>query len=683
MNEGQVERSEILPLLGVVVKSGEWIMGYCPVHADGTKHHGKGGHSLGLSNAGVLKCFAGCQFKDVMAALRERDPRPTPIQRPTGPSSPSQPVKVYKYVNEDGGVLAEKGRFETADGRKTFRWRLPGQDGWPADAGVKVADMPLFGLRLLKERPDEPVYLVEGEKACEACWQHGLLAVSHAGGASTKDFGRSLEPLKDRLVMLWPDNDAPGRAYMAVVQARLASVASSVHIVNVPVPEKGDAFDYFAQGGTVEHLEDASPTEPALHVLGEESLRVVYPTMAGPVTITFLEMEKGRRELDTELAIALHGQRQPFTERINLLSASARTELRRSLEATYGKEFNWPLLLNTAFAMAREAFLQQDRGKDIYEVPDPVGEVLLVPPLVVADGVTVVFGDGSSLKSYFLLALALHIGAGQEFCGLPVPIFPVLYVDYEDSAPNVRRRIKRIARGMMPDLYDTPPSNAIFYWDARGIPFKDQVDAIKKKVEKEGIGLLVIDSAAPATGGPPEESEPTLALFRALKKVGIPAIIIAHITKGSDTLKPFGSSFWHNEARRTWYVERIQEEDSDDLDIGLYCRKVNDGRLPAPLRFHVSFSGINGPVVLDLGDIAEVPELRDRMRPQGRVLAALANGPLTIREVAEETGLTQAATEKLLRRHLFTKAGTKPGARGRPETLWARRATSDLFAESV
>src|SRR6185312_14819007 len=77
----RVERTEILPLMGVVKRQGEWTFAYCPAHDDGAKHHRNGaGMSLGLSNVGVLKCFAGCSFGDVMTALR-KDRRAAPAPR--------------------------------------------------------------------------------------------------------------------------------------------------------------------------------------------------------------------------------------------------------------------------------------------------------------------------------------------------------------------------------------------------------------------------------------------------------------------------------------------------------------------------------------------------------------------------------------------------------------------------
>lgn len=653
-----VDRDEILRLGGPWKRSGEWMLMFCPVHGDGTKHNHRGGQSLGLSDTGVLRCFAGCAFKDVIAALR--GPSYTSSPQPLRDSG-EKLVKVYQYKDEAGTVIAEKGRFETADHRKSFRWRLPGSERW--SGGVDLKNVPLYGAWNLADS-DGPVYFVEGEKACEACWDAGLTAVTHGGGAGTKDFGTSLNILKGRDVYLWPDNDAPGRAFMTLVHARLQPLARSIRFITVPVAEKGDAFDYFAAGGDVADLAGNAPSAPLVSILAEDSVKVTVPTALGPVTLSFAEMEKASRALEAEVEVSCSASDQrPYSQRMNLLSSSARNDLRLDLNNIYGKEYNWSLILNTALSLAREAYLQQDRGVDVFDIPEPIGEVMLVPPLVVADGPTIIFGDGSSGKSYLTFRLALSMAMGTGFCSFPVPYVPVMVIDYEDSSPNFRRRLNRLANGIEPGM---APMN-VFYWPANGIPLKDQAEAIRRKCEKEGIGLIIVDSAAPACGGPPEDSECVLGYFRALKKIGLPSITIAHINKAGDNAKPFGSTFWHNEARRTWFVSRVQEEDSDEIDIGLFCRKVNDGRKPLPIGFRVTFDGIDGPVTVRQRDLNDVAELVEFTSPRNKVYRAVGNEELTLAEIVERTGLNVKTVEVVLSRPPFEMAGYRESnGKGRP-----------------
>jgi hypothetical protein len=58
----------------------------------------------------------------------------------------------------------------------------------------------------------ELVVVTKGEKACDALREAGQLAVDTYGtGASPAD--EPLRPLVDRTVLLWPDNDDPGREH--------------------------------------------------------------------------------------------------------------------------------------------------------------------------------------------------------------------------------------------------------------------------------------------------------------------------------------------------------------------------------------------------------------------------------------------------------------------------------------
>ncbi|HLF77246.1 MAG TPA: bifunctional DNA primase/helicase, partial [Dehalococcoidia bacterium] len=528
--------------------------------------------------------------------------------------------------------------------------------------------LPLYGLGIVRERPTEPVYFVEGEKACEACWKHDLVAVTHGGGAATKDFGQSLDALKGRVVYLWADNDAPGAAFMTLVQAKLEGLGVDVRLVSVPiaVPAKADAFDYFDLGGTADQLHTASPYEPVITILAEDALRVAIPSVTGLVTFDFSEMEKGSRALDCALVISCQSMRESYNERLNLDSSSARTQLRRDLDDFFGKEHGWTSLLNKAVYRAREAYLLQERAVELFDVPDPMGEVMLIPPLTVADGPTIFFGDGSSGKSYIAFLMALCSVYGFDFVGHRVPLMRVMIVDYEDSESNVKRRINRLCAGLGEGILPI----GIYYWNARGIPLKDQWEAIKRSCSKNGIGWLIIDSAAPASGGPPEDAVSALAFFRALKRIGLPALVIAHITKGEKTDKPFGSVFWHNEARRTWFVKRIQEEDSDQIDIGLYNRKVNDGRKPLPIGLRLTFDGIDGPVSVQSQSLADVPELLSETSAQNQIWETLTQ-PMTVAQLGEATGIADRTVLRHLRKGPFVEAGQRDTG-GRPTTLWVR-----------
>jgi hypothetical protein len=152
---------------------------------------------------------------------------------------------LYEYLDGTGALVAIKERSD-GPGSKEICWRRP--DGTAGLGGLPMSDLPLYGLpELLATAPDEPVLIVEGEKACDAARRLGLTAVSLAGGAGQTDFGSALEALRGRKVILWADKDTQGREFMCRVAAALAGIAADVRWLKVPgLPPQGDAADFAA-----------------------------------------------------------------------------------------------------------------------------------------------------------------------------------------------------------------------------------------------------------------------------------------------------------------------------------------------------------------------------------------------------------------------------------------------------
>jgi len=95
---------------------------------------------------------------------------------------------------------------------------------------------------------------VEGERDADNLARLGVAATTNPGGAG-KWRPEYSEPLRDRDVVILPDNDEPGRKHAQQVEQRLKGIAASVRSVRIPgLPEKGDVSDYLAEGGTVEEL---------------------------------------------------------------------------------------------------------------------------------------------------------------------------------------------------------------------------------------------------------------------------------------------------------------------------------------------------------------------------------------------------------------------------------------------
>ena len=651
------------------------IMSFCPAHADG---HKRGNRSLSLHPTIGVTCFAGCEFVAILQSFGVAPGRreiPETLDR----GEQGELVATYEYRTVGGDLVAEKLRYEMPGGKKRFVWQLPGHSGGGLN-GLRMDQLPLYQAEILATAPmDRKVYFVEGEKAAIACMEQGLVAVTTAGGASQKDFGSSLEILRGRTVLLWPDNDGPGQEFAGRVEAALRSIASAVHYVALPfqIDAKGDAWDFFRIGGTVSSLEEGTITETTGETLGHDSIRVQSPTAKGVFEFLFSDIQQGAREIVCDLTVSARGGRESerYSQRINILSASQMTELRRSLDLLFGKEAGWAVILNSAINIMRGLWSAAQRAEDVFDIPyDTSSELLLVDPFLPVDSPTILFGDGDSGKSWFAYAMALCTSLGEPFMGNRTPQTTTLVIDWEGNRTTFRRRIRRLAEGL--GLPDVPPE-ALFYWDARGVPLAEQTTVLAAFIQRMGIGLVVIDSIGPACGGEPERADVAISYFRALARLGkVTTLSIGHVTKGGETRKPFGSTYWHNEARRTWYMEASREGWSGSLEAGLFCRKNNDGIRPADQPILITYDDPHGPVVVESGDFSATPQLQVKRTWASRIWDAVGSrGPLTVNEVMDELEIPEEdrktsrdSIEKTAKRMTSIGYGYLPAKKG--QAIW-------------
>lgn len=155
---------------------------------------------------------------------------------------------LYEYRSADGDVIQMVLRLDHDYQPKEIRpirycGRFDGKGNvfWmTAIEGIR----PLYGLDRLARRNSDPVLVVEGEKTADAAAAlfPDHVTVTWMSGANNVRRTEMLA-LAGRDVVLWPDNDPPGRAAMRTFAAMAyASGAASVKIVDVP-SEFGNKWD--------------------------------------------------------------------------------------------------------------------------------------------------------------------------------------------------------------------------------------------------------------------------------------------------------------------------------------------------------------------------------------------------------------------------------------------------------
>ncbi|MBE0567946.1 MAG: hypothetical protein IH621_18475 [Krumholzibacteria bacterium] len=229
-----------------------WVTACCPLHNDSNPSFSYN------PETGQWSCFAGCGKGDVFGFLQEERGESFKevmlwLCQELGvdpPGSGNERPKTYDYTDENGKLLFQVVR---KPGKK-WAQRRPGKNGgWAWN--VKGVRRVLYRLPELIARPDEPVYVVEGEKDADRLASIGLLATTNPAGAG-KWQDKYADTLCGRDVVILPDNDDPGRKHAAQVARSLRGVARAVKIVPLPdLPDKGDVSDWLDWGGSREALE--------------------------------------------------------------------------------------------------------------------------------------------------------------------------------------------------------------------------------------------------------------------------------------------------------------------------------------------------------------------------------------------------------------------------------------------
>jgi len=639
-------------------REGQSYRARCPVH---------NGRALMLrerDGAILLHCHYGCPNEAVIAELVKLDLWEVHTNEPPEPAEANKLEAQYEYRDAGGVLVAVKGRFRTFSG-KTFRWRLANSEEWGGLSGRKESTLPLYGGHAL---PDGPVYMVEGEKAANACRAVGLTAVCAAGGASAKDFGTSLDVLRGRDVVLWPDNDDPGRGLMRRLHRALEGIADSIRYVAPDVAPKADAYDYFELGGTLSALGEALArirTEPWVDESPDGYL-VSIPDAGGFLRFAVADIEPGRNHaLEASVAVwqEIPGQSsERYSGRLNLTSVSGRESFRRQLDEMFGKEVRWTAALNRVCDMVRAAWESRDPTVLLSEAPE-VPTAHLLYPYVLAEEPVILFGQGGSFKTYLALSWALSISTGEQFLGAsPSADLAVLYIDYESSAWRLRQRMEYLMAGV--GLHDTYPP--VLYWPANGLPLYEMVSALRRKIREANIGWVVIDSAAMACGHDPEKADAATRYFNALARLQRPTLSLAHVVKprgdGAETKYPFGSIFWHNGARLTWNIQMTKY--GDEAHIGLFNRKGNDDREHEPIGLKVRFE----PDAVHIGREDLGIEYETERSAGSRVADALVPGPRSVKELASELSTSEATIRQALHR---LETAAKIGTHQDRSSLWS------------
>ncbi len=165
----------------------------------------------------LLKCHAGCQFKDIVNAMG-MDVKELFTNHTR--SNKSRITEVYNYTDENGTLIYQVCRKSP----KGFTQRRPnGNGGWIWNLKGVIFLIYRLQQTLKAIAENRSVFIVEGEKDADNLGKIGLTATCNSGGAG-KWKPQFNKYFRHGRVIIIPDNDAPGHEHTEKVARNLSNI---------------------------------------------------------------------------------------------------------------------------------------------------------------------------------------------------------------------------------------------------------------------------------------------------------------------------------------------------------------------------------------------------------------------------------------------------------------------------
>jgi RecA-family ATPase len=302
--------------------------------------------------------------------------------------------------------------------------------------------------------------------------------------------------------------------------------------------------------------------------------------------------------------------------RLNLLSDRSIKQLANTCKDVTDIP-DWYALITHAAATTVE-YLRQGTPLELVDLDAPHERQWILNPFLEADGYTVLFARGGSGKSFLAAALALCIATGNNLLGEVHKAGPVAYHDWEASKEEFDSRISRLARAMQ-----TPAPEVWYRKETASL--HHIAPTLNNHYAEHGVVAAIIDSKGMALTGSPESAEAVLELTRSIRTLGVPIILIDHVSKGAikgdDPDMAFGSAYTEYGARLAWKLNPDWKTGS--VDLRLKNTKANNGPKADEQIITLTFDGdrvhvstpqppIPEPILGDRNILAELAGLPDR-----------------------------------------------------------------------
>lgn len=143
----------------------------------------------------------------------------------------------WKFLDLDGSLLGYKYRVDSRNiDKEVYTLTYRGHSGWVKKGWAKKVTPP-YGLEQLRDGPTVRVLFVEGEKARDKALElfgERWKVLSYAGVKGSSDLWLPDEPFwQDCEVVVWPDNDSPGREAARRLQLQLEQLKNKPREIRI------------------------------------------------------------------------------------------------------------------------------------------------------------------------------------------------------------------------------------------------------------------------------------------------------------------------------------------------------------------------------------------------------------------------------------------------------------------
>jgi hypothetical protein len=288
----------------------------------------------------------------------------------------------------------------------------------------------------------------------------------------------------------------------------------------------------------------------------------------------------------------------------------------------------------------------------------------IVPDLIPAKGIGILFGAPQTFKTFLMYDLAMSVatGWGPNWWEGERDPQPVLFLAGESPDALVTKRTDAwLAKSLLPGLEDRAQLYVV-----EGVPPFEMSDYWRHVVEwlkEHGVRprLVIIDTLTRAMAGWDENSakdatRTTMKMESLSRELGAMVIAVHH--SGKDTTRGArGSSVWLGNTDVMFEAERLSP---NAMEVLVHLRKLKEGGLTdMPLKFDGQIYGAAPAFVRDwkfepVEEAAEVVQKKDTeewLQPDA-IAAELASGPMMTDHLADSLATKYGVEKRTTRRKL-------------------------------